>query len=145
MLLLLLSAFLGNCLLCRDHLSGDVPLWLGSALLIPLGWAVPGHCFWVRVCVLKCHFPGTRFFPKNLGKVAFLFYFFKGLVPSSEETSFLTTFYVLYFNQHCIHIVGLGQSYSLSLVCVKYIDGSRAVCHGPLRAAYMCCINSSVL
>ena len=30
--------------------------------------------------------------------------FFKGLVLSSEETSFMTTFYGLYFNQHYTHI-----------------------------------------
>ena len=35
-----LSAFLQNCFLCRDTLSCDVPLWLGSALLITLGQAL---------------------------------------------------------------------------------------------------------
>ena len=38
--LFLLSAFLWNCFLCQDHLSGDVPLWLGSALFIALGGAL---------------------------------------------------------------------------------------------------------
>ena len=33
-----------------------------------------------------------------------IYFFFLGLVPSCEETSFMTTFYGLYFNQHYTHI-----------------------------------------
>ena len=46
----------------------------------------------IRVSLIK---------PKEL----FLFFYFFYLVSFSEETSFLTTFYGLYFNHHYTHII----------------------------------------
>ena len=82
------------------------------------------------VCTWETSILGLKFFARH-NWMFFLCYFFTIFFPSSEETSFLTTSYGLYFSHHYTQITHYKSSYaqglgfhSMSTICqsAEYIS-----------------------